>query len=147
MKLYEIALSVMKLIAMGETATMAIFTAYIDDILGYEIFCSKFPIELFEILRDDLRKSDELQRVMRATNILERGLGIYIDKAFEDCHMLYHFMDGELTILKNPVLADLLSSDDRYMLEDMFKRWQEGAIDDRNWEDILTAICEERASK
>ena len=61
--------------------------------------------------------------------------------------MLYHFMDGESTILKDPILSGFLSNDDCHILEDMFKLWDDGTICDENWEDILTEMCTERASK
>lgn len=147
MKPYETAMLVLQMIADNEIATMALFTAYIDDYLGFEIFCHNLPLDLFHMLRGSIAASQDLRDALKDTGIMEEGLDIYIDKAFEDCHMLYHFMDGELTILKNPVFAELLSNDDRCMLEDMFKRWQEGVIDDLNWEDRLTEICEERKSK
>ena len=147
MRVYDLAMPVLQLIANGETALMALFTAYIDDYLGFEIFCRDLPIDLFRILQGDVMEDQDLRDALKDSGILEQGLEIYIDKAFEDCNMLYHFMDGELTILKDPVLADLLSSDDRYALEDIFKRWQKGAIDDLNWENIYTVICEERNSK
>lgn len=147
MKVYDLAMPVLQLIANGETAMMALFTAYIDDYLGFEIFCHDLPIDLYHMLRCDIAASQDLRDVLKDSGIIEQGLEIYIDKAFEDCHMLYHFMDGELTILKHPLLSELLSIDDRYMLEDMFKRWHEGTIDDLNWEDLLTEICEERNSK
>lgn len=147
MKLYETAMLLLQLIANNEVATMALFTAYIDDHLGFEIFCHDLPLDLFHILRGSVAESQDLRDALKDAGIIEEGLKAYIDKAFEDCHMLYHFMDGELTILKNPVFAELLSSDDRCTLQDMFKRWREGAIDDLNWEDRLTEICEVRKSK
>ena len=77
----------------------------------------------------------------------EQGVKIYIEKAFDDCHMLYHFMDGASTILNDPILSNYLSDGDRNLLEGMFKHWLDGTICDENWEDALTVICEERASK
>ena len=99
------------------------------------------------MLQGNIKDSQDLRDALKDSGILQQGVEIYIDKAFEDCHMLYHFMDGEDTILKDPVLIDFLSNDDRYMLEDMFKGWRVGVIDDLNWEDILTNICKERNSK
>ena len=147
MKLYQTAMLLLQLIANNNAAAMALFTSYIDDYLGFEIFCPDLPLELYHTLRGSIAESQDLRDALKDAGIIEEGLKIYIDKAFEDCHMLYHFMDGELTILKNPVFAELLSSDDHHMLEDMFKRWREGAIDDLNWEDRLTEICEERKTK
>lgn len=147
MRLYDLAMPVLQLIANGETAVMALFTAYIDDYLGFEIFCNDLPMELFNMLRSDTAESQDLRDALKDSGIIEQGLEIYIDKAFEDCHMLYHFMDGELTILKHSLLSDLLSNDDRRILEDLFKRWDDGVISDENWVDVLTEICTERASK
>ena len=134
MNLYEMALPIMKLMAMGETATMAIFTAYIDDVLGFEIFCSNLPVEFFEILRDDLRESDELQRAVRDTSILKEGSMNYLNKAFEDYDMWYHFLDGTDTILRDPQLAGLLPNVDRHVAEGLFRLWQNGKLDVDSWD-------------
>lgn len=147
MKVYDLAMPILQLISNGEVAMMALFTAYIDDYLGFEIFCNDLPLELFYILRGNIAESQDLRDALKDSGIIEQGLELYMDRAFEDCHMLYHFMDGEDAILKDPFLVDLLSSDDRYMLKDILKRWREGEINELNWEDIFTAICEERNSK
>lgn len=147
MNFYEMASSVMKLIAMGETATMAIFTAYIDDVLGYEIFCSKLPIELFEILRDDLRNSDELRRAARDSAILKEGALNYLYRAFEDYHMWYHFLDGTDTILRDPQIAGLLPDDDRYMAEGLFRLWQDGKLNDDNWGEVFEKLYQKSIKK
>ena len=147
MKLYETAMLVLQMIASGEDITMALFTAYINDELGYEIFCGDLPRDLFHMLQGNIKDSRALCDALMDSGVLQKGLEIYIDKAFEDCHMLYHFMDGESTILNDPVLYGLLSNGDRRILEDMFKSWDDGTICDENWEDILTEMCTERASK
>ena len=147
MKLYDITMPVLQMLANGEMATMALFTAYIDDYLGYDIFCSELPVELLYMLQKNIKESQELRDALKDSGVLKQGLKIYIDKAFEDCNMLYHFMDGESTILNDPVLYGLLSNGDRRILEDMFKSWDDGTICDENWEDILTEMCTERASK
>lgn len=147
MELYETAMLVLQMIASGEATTMALFTAYINDELGYDIFCEDMPIDLFHMLQGNIKDSRALCDALKDSGVLQKGLEIYIDRAFDDCHMLYHFMDGESTILKDPILAGFLSNDDRRILEEMFKGWDDGTIDDENWEDILTEMCTERASK
>ena len=147
MKLYETAMLLLQLMANNDVATMALFTAYIDDNLGFELFCNDLPLDLFHMLRSSIAESQGLRDALKDTGIIEAGLKIYMNKAFEDCDTLYHLMDGELTILKNPIFAELLSNADRCRLESMFKGWREGVIDDDNWEDRLTEICEERNSK
>lgn len=147
MKLYETAMLVLQMIASGEVTTMALFTAYINDELGYDIFCEELPLNLFHMLQGKIKESQELRDVLKDSGILQQGIEIYIDRAFDDCHMLYHFMDGESRILKDPVLVSLLSDDDRCALEELFERWKDGTINNENWEDALTVICEERASK
>lgn len=147
MKLYETAMLVLQLIASDEVTTMALFTAYINDELGYDIFCGELPLDLFRMLQGNIKDSLALRDALKNSGVLQQGIEIYIDRAFDDCHMLYHFMDGESSILKDPVLADLLSCDDRCALEEMFEHWQDGTINNENWEDALTAICEQRASK
>lgn len=147
MNLYETAMLVLQLIARSEVTTMALFTAYINDILGYEFFCDNLPLDLFYMLQGNIKDSRALCDALKDSGVLQKGLEIYIDKAFEDCHMLCHFMDGESTILHDPILSGFLSNDDRYMLEDLFKRWDNGTICDENWEDIFTEMCTARASK
>lgn len=147
MSIFDMVMPVLQLIANGERATMAVFTAYINDELGYDIFCEDMPLDLFHILQGDIKDSLVLRDALKDSGVLQKGLEIYIDKAFEDCHMLYHFMDGESTILNDPVLYGLLSNGDRRILEDLFKSWDDGTICDENWEDILTEMCTERASK
>ncbi len=147
MKLYETAMLVLQMIASAEVTTMALFTAYINDELGYEIFCGDLPLDLFHMLRGNIKGSRDLRDALKDSGVLQKGIEMYIDKAFEDCHMLYHFMDGESTILNDPILAGFLSTDDRHILEDLFKHWDDGTICDENWEDILTEMCIERASK
>ena len=147
MKLYETAMLVLQMIASGEVTTMALFTAYINDELGYEIFCGDLPLDLFHMLRSNIKDSVVLRDALKDSGVLQNGLEIYIDRAFDDCHMLYHFMDGDSTILNDPLLTGFLSNDDRHMLEDMFKLWDDGTICDENWEDILTEMCIARASE
>lgn len=147
MTIYDMVMPVLQLIANGDMATMALFTAYINDDLGYEIFCGNLPFDLFRMLQGDIKDSQDLRDALKDSGVLQKGLEIYIDKAFEDCHMLYHFMDGESTILKDPILSGFLSNDDCHILEDMFKLWDDGTICDENWEDILTEMCTERTSK
>lgn len=147
MNLYETAMLVLQMIVSGEVTTMALFTAYINDELGYEIFCGDLPLDLFRMLQGNIKDSSVLCDALNDSGVLQKGLEIYIDKAFEDCHMLYHFMDGESTILHDPILSGFLSNDDRRILEDLFKRWDDGTICDENWEDILTEMCTERVSK
>lgn len=124
---------VLQLIANVETAMMALFTAYIDDYLGFEIFCSNLPVEFFEILRDYMRESDELQRAVRDTSILKEGSMNYLHKAFEDYDMCYHFLDGTDTILMDPRLAGLLPNVDRYVAEGLFHLWKKGKLDEDSW--------------
>ena len=147
MSIFDMVMPVLQLIANGERATMAVFTAYINDELGYDIFCEELPLNLFHMLHGKIKESQELRDVLKDSGILQQGIEIYIDRAFDDCHMLYHFMDGESRILKDPVLVSLLSADDRCALEELFERWKDGTINNENWEDALTVICEERASK
>ena len=147
MKLYETAMLVLQMIASGEVTTMALFTAYINDELGYEIFCGDLPRDLFHMLQARIKYSRDLRDALKDSGILQQGAEIYVEKAFEDCSMLYHFMDGASTILNDPILADTLSDDDRNMLAGMLKRWLDGTINEENWETILTEMCTERASK
>lgn len=147
MNIYDMAMPVLQFIAKGEEALMALFTAYIGDELGYEIFCGDLPLDLFHMLRGNIKDSRDLRDALKDSGVLQKGIEMYIDKAFEDCHMLYHFMDGESTILNDPILSSFLSNDDRHILEDLFKHWDDGTICDENWEDILTEMCTERASK
>ena len=147
MKLYETAMLVLQMIASGEVTTMALFTAYINDELGYEIFCGDLPRDLFHMLQARIKYSRDLRDALKDSGILQQGAEIYVEKAFEDCSMLYHFMDGASTILNDPILSSFLSNDDRHILEDLFKHWDDGTICDENWEDILTEMCTERASK
>ena len=147
MRLYDLAMLVLQMIASGEVTTMALFTAYINDELGYEIFCGDLPLDLFHMLRGNIKDSRDLRDALKDSGVLQKGIEMYIDKAFEDCHMLYHFMDGESTILNDPILSSFLSNDDRHILENLFKSWGDGTICDENWEDILTEMCTERASK
>lgn len=147
MNIYDMAMPVLQFIAKGEEALMALFTAYIGDELGYEIFCGYLPLDLFHMLRGNIKDSRDLRDALKDSGVLQKGIEMYIDKAFEDCHMLYHFMDGESTILNDPILSSFLSNDDRHILEDLFKHWDDGTICGENWEDILTEMCTERASK
>ena len=147
MNLYDMALPVMKWMAMGKTALMAIFTAYIDDVLGFEIFCRNLPVELFEILRDDLRESDELQRALRDTSILKEGSMNYLHKAFEDYDMWYHFLDGTDTILRDPGLVGLLPKADWYVAEGLFRLWQNGKLDEDTWDAALEKLYHQSIKK
>lgn len=147
MELYETYMLVLQMIASGEVTTMALFTAYIDDELGYEIFCENLPPELFCMLQDNIKGSLALCEALMDAGLLQKGVEIYIDRAFDDCNMLYHLMDGECTILTDPILSGFLSNDDRSMLDDLFKRWNDGSICEENWEDIFTEMCRARASK
>ena len=147
MNLYETAMLVLQMIVSGEVTTMALFTAYINDELGYEIFCGDLPLDLFYMLQGNIKDSRDLRDALKDSGLLQHGVEIYVDAAFDNCHMLYHFMDGESAILHDPILSGFLSNDDRRILEDLFKRWDDGTICDENWEDILTEMCTERASK
>ena len=147
MKLYDQVMPVLQLIENSETATLALFTAYINDQLGYEIFCGDLSPELFDVLQDDIKDYQELRDALNDSGIIQQGAEIYIDKAFEDCNMLYHFMDGVSTILNDQTVLNFVSDDDRHMLECIFELWREGTICEKNWEDVFAAMCTERASK
>ena len=130
MNLYEIFMPMLQLVANGETVMMALFTAYIDDYLGFEIFCSNFPMEFFNLLRKNLQNSEDLRNALMDSGVLEQGLNAYIGRTYEDFDMWYHFLDGTSVILKDPQLIKLLSAEDRYVVEGLFNLWQKGEINE-----------------
>ena len=142
MTIYDMVMPVLQLMANSETAMMALFTAYIDDYLGFEIFCSNLPHEFFNLLRDDLRKADGLCDALRDSKILEQGVEAYISRSFEDYHMWYHFLDGTAKILTDSELADMLASDDRCVAESLLALWEKGEINEENWNEAFVKLCQ-----
>ena len=147
MTLYEIAMPLLQIVANGETVMMALFTAYIDDYLGFEIFCSDFPMELFNLLRKNLQHSEDLRKALMDSGILEQGVNTYIGRTYEDYHMWYHFLDGTYAILKDTQLVKLLSADDRYVVEGLFNLWQKGEINEACWDNAFAKLSAESYSK
>lgn len=147
MTLYEIAMPLLQIVANGETVMMALFTAHIDDYLGFEIFCSNFPMEFFNLLRKNLQNSEDLRNALMDSGILEQGVNAYISRTYEDYHMWYHLLDGTYEILKNPQLVQLLSAGDRYVVEGLFNLWQKGEINENSWDAAFTKLSTESYSK
>lgn len=143
MRIYDIAMPVLQLIANGEVAMMALFSAYIDDYLAYEIFCYELPIELFSILKNDVRESEDLRDALLDSNILEQGVCNFIWRSLEDFDMWFHFLDGTSKILKDPRLTKRLPDDDLYIASGLFARFKEGTLDRDNWDAVYRQLVAE----
>lgn len=145
MKLYETAMLVLQMIASSEVATMALFTAYINDRLGYELFCRELPLELFYMLRSDIEGYLELHDALKDSGILEQGVRHYIQRSLENYDMWVCFLDGTHTILTDTSLPNLLSSDALNIARGLFSAFKDGLVNEHSWDVCYHQLCAENA--
>jgi hypothetical protein len=152
MNYLNMIMPVLCLIANDTLATMVLFTAYINDELGYEHFCydysepwhhNVFAEEHFYTLCDTLRKSESIREALKDGGILKKGVNHYILGAMDDFDMWYHLLDGTHKILKDPVLVEQMPSDLRYVAVHLFNLCVAGELNDANWDDTLEKLRSE----
>lgn len=143
MELYELAMPVLQLIASREVSVMALFTSYINDRLGYELFCRELPLELFYMLKSDIEGYLELHDALKDSGILEQGVRNYIQRSLENYDMWVCFLDGTRRILTNPCLPDLLSADALNIARGLFSAFEEGLVNEHSWDVLYQQLCAE----
>lgn len=133
MNICDIVTPIMDSFIDDELATMALFTAYIDNQIGYEIFCNKLPVKLFNSLKKHLRNAEWLRSAYLASAAFDCGVETYLEKTFEDYGMWCLFLEGTKTIINDPRMIQRLFADDRYFVEGMYSLWCRGMLSEDNW--------------
>lgn len=130
MNIYD---QLMDLLGKDEVSAMALFTAYIDHLPGYEMFCGGLPVEWFDYLKHELRMKDDLQNAFRESAVLSMGVETFLEKACASFEMWRHLLDGTEKILDDQLMRDGLFNDDRYFVEGMYSLWNKGLLNEKNW--------------
>ena len=130
MNIYD---QLMDLFLKDEMSAMAMFTAYIDHLPGYETFCDELPVEWFNYLKHELRMKDDLQNAFRESAVLSMGVETFLEKACESFRMWCLLLGGTERILRDQSMRDRLFSDDIYFVEGMYSLWNKGLLNEKNW--------------
>ena len=112
---------------------MAMFTAYIDHLPGYETFCDELPVEWFNYLKHELHINKDLHKAFRDSVLLDIGLETFLEKACESFVMWCLLLEGTKKILNDPLLRGRLFSDDIYFVEGLYLLWSKGMLSEVNW--------------
>ena len=130
MNIYD---QLMDLFWKDEVSSMALFTAYIDHLPGYETFCGELPVEWFDYLKHELHMKDDLQKAFRDSAVLSRGVETFLEKACESFEMWCLLLEGTKKILNDLLMRDCLFSDDSYFVEGLYSLWSKDMLSKVNW--------------
>lgn len=133
MNIYDIAAPIMESIVDDKVATMALFTAYINNRIAYKFFCDELPVELFDSWKYVMQNSEMLRNAYQDSVALDCGVETYLKKACKDYDMWIRLLEGTQTILNDSHLVQRLFNDDRCFVEDMYSHWKKGMLNEINW--------------
>ena len=129
-----------ELLARDSGAVMLLVAADIGDYLCHEFFCEGIPYEHYLLLRDEFETNSEFRKALRKSGLIEIGVRRYIRAALDNYDMFYHFLDGINNILADTELTCMIPIRERNLVRSLFRLWNEGELNERNWDARLCLL-------